>query len=138
MIPRKFKLLVLLLPLLIARACYRSASCCPLTGGLRRLSFAPGRLGFPARLLEPKGNTMRIWPIRVTSIIMAAASQTRTASRAIIRPCPFAFAAAAPLTVTYSFASEPPSSEAIADTPDSAILVVAFRAHPIRGPPALS
>jgi hypothetical protein len=52
--------------------------------------------------------------------------------------CPFAFAAAAPLTADHGVASEPSLSEEIAAPPAAAILLVTSRAHPIRGPPALS
>jgi hypothetical protein len=52
--------------------------------------------------------------------------------------CPFAFAGAAPLASGHGVAFEPPVSEKIAAPSATAILFAASRAHPIRGPPALS
>lgn len=52
--------------------------------------------------------------------------------------CPFAFAAAAPLSAPTAFTAEAQASAFVADLPAAPIYAAPLRGHPIRGPPALS
>jgi hypothetical protein len=134
--PRSLKLLVLLLPLLIARSMLPIGFMLSFDDGAARIVFCPSQAT----------------PPNLAGVDAAAAAATHHAhehhhaqgdvgadsAEHSTQSCPFAFAAAAPLASIHTFAPEPPPTDAIAGPRDRLILLVASRAHPIRGPPVLS
>lgn len=135
---RHFKLIVLLLPLFIARSLLPIGFMLAFDEGIAQLVFCPGQLAVAGKPAGTIGQHDAHLAHQGHEHHHGGAQSDSSSQESSHQACPFAFAAAAPLTVAYNFASEPPSSEAIAASPDSAILIVAFRAHPIRGPPTLS
>jgi hypothetical protein len=134
--PRHLKLLVLLLPLFIARSLLPIGFMLSLDEGSPRIVFCPGQITVPSEPGHDGPHEMHL--SHQGHEHHSEGSTDSSSAEQGHQTCPFAFAAAAPLTASDVFAPEPPSSEAIVGPLDSTILVVALRAHLIRGPPALS
>jgi hypothetical protein len=134
--PRSFKLLVLLLPLFIARSMLPIGFMLSFDDGAARIVFCPSQTTLP----------------NLAGVDAAAAAPTHhghehhhaqgdagaDSTEHSTQSCPFAFAAAAPPASVHAFAPEPAPTDAIAGPRDRLIVLVASRAHPIRGPPVLS
>jgi hypothetical protein len=137
--PRHFKLIVLLLPLLIARSVLPIGFMLSFDGGTPQLVFCP------AQSAPSQSNATDAHAAHHASHHEHHhgpghndSNQSETGSAEHVTQCPFAFAAAAPLAFADDFVAEPLPAEAITGPSASAILIVALGAHPIRGPPALS
>lgn len=138
MIHRHLKLvLVLLLPLFIARSVMPAGFMVWFDEGFPRLVFCPAQ---GTARSEPSGHEQSA-DAQPThhhgheyhhGKDQSDASDTGHAGSG----CLFALAAAAPLVFAEVFVVASSSSQAIAEPPESLIHAVTSRAHPIRGPPA--
>ena len=136
MIAHHFKLLVLLLPLLIARSVLPIGFMLSFDGGAPRIVVCPAQNAIPSAAANHGAHQAHpAHPGVEHHSVDQSDAHSAEHSHQI---CPFALGAAAPLAFASVFAPEPSSSEAIAGAPNPGILAVAFHAQPIRGPPALS
>ncbi len=134
-IPRHIKILLLLLPLFIARSMVPIGFMLAFDEGTPRIVFCPSQLTLPG---EPVSADEHVE--HSAHHAHQQSSEQSDADRAELshQTCPFAFAAAAPLSAANLFEPEPAASEVIARPHQLALPSVAARAHLIRGPPALS
>lgn len=146
MIPARLKLLVLLLPLFIARSLLPIGFMLSFDEGIARIVFCSGEIPAPASTSTPAQHTAHHvhdahaqHQAQQTHEHHHGGAESGTVdTEQSHQTCPFAFAAAAPLACVDAFAAEPLPAEAIAAPQDSAILIATSRAHRIRGPPAFS
>jgi hypothetical protein len=127
---RRLKLLVLLLPLFIARSLLPIGFMVSFDTGTAQLVFCPGEApsqGHSANAAHHEHHHSH-----------GSGDKGSGGSEHSHQTCPFAAAGAAPFAVASVFAADPQVAEAIAASPQATIPTLVFRAHPIRGPPALS
>jgi hypothetical protein len=139
---RHLKLLVLLLPLLIARSLLPIGFMLSFDEGIPRIVFCPGEIsvpGTPDSHGQHDSHTAHLTHQGPGHEHHHGANESdANSAEHSHQTCPFAFAGAAPLTFLAAFSPELPAPEAITGPPDPAIFALAPRAHPIRGPPTLS
>jgi hypothetical protein len=141
--PRHFKLLVLLLPLFIARSLLPIGFMVSFDAEGARIVFCPTTIPVPVDGAQVAHSDHHAHGQHAAHHghehhHAGDSEQNQHGAQLNHQSCPFAFAAAAPLASFDLFVSEPLRSEAIAAPVDAAILVHPSPAHPIRGPPALS
>ena len=132
---RHLKLLVLLLPLFLARSMLPIGFMVSFDAGIPQIVFCPSAT---APIDSTSNDPHAMHAQHGHEHHHDAASTDSSSAEQSHQTCPFAFAAAAPLSAFVVFAPEPPAAETIASAINSDIRVVTFRAHPIRGPPSLS
>lgn len=137
MTARHLKLLVLLLPLFIARSLLPIGFMVSFDEGMPRIVFCPSQMPVPSQPIDGGTHAMHMAQGHEHHHHHQGAGDSTSTDQSH-QTCPFAFAGAAPLAVALAFSAEPPTSEAIASPDESTILILASRAHPIRGPPVLS
>jgi hypothetical protein len=132
---RRLKLLVLLLPLFIARSLLPIGFMVSFDTGTAQLVFCPGEA--PSQNHSTNGHSANA--AHHEHHHSHGSDDTGTGgTEHSHQTCPFAAASAAPFAVASVFAADPQVAEAIAAPLQATIPTLVFRAHPIRGPPALS
>jgi hypothetical protein len=139
-IPRHIKILLLLLPLFIARSMLPIGFMLSFEAGMPRLVLCPSQVSIPAQPASAAQHSDHDAHLAHHGHEHHHADEQTEAEHVgqSHQTCPFAFAAAAPLSAAVLFVAEPPPSEAISSPHERVLPQVAVRAHPIRGPPALS
>jgi hypothetical protein len=137
---RHFKLLVLLLPLFIARSLLPIGFMVSFDAGSPRLVFCPSQVSLPKPSKDDSHAAHAAHHGEHHAHHGHHGSEDADAAQtsADHQSCPFAFAAAAPLASVEIFAALPAPREVFADARDVVVVSNASRSHPIRGPPAFS
>jgi hypothetical protein len=132
--------LLLLLPLLIARGLLPAGFMVSFDEGVPRLVFcSASSVGVHRKLIEHNHHQDDVQPSHHGHEHDQSEDSSHAGDSEHGGPqCPFALSAAAPLAFTATFIVEPLPAEAHASPSESPIALIASRAHPIRGPPALS
>jgi hypothetical protein len=137
---RHFKLLVLLLPLFIARSLLPIGFMVSFDEGSARLVFCPSQVSLPKSSNDDPHAAHAAHHVEHLAHHGHHGSSDADEAKASAdhQNCPFAFAAAAPLASVEIFAAVPVVGETVVDAHDIAVESDSSRAHPIRGPPAFS
>ncbi len=136
MSPRQFKLIAWLLPLFIARSLLPIGFMLSFDASGARIVFCPSVISMPMETGGAHDHAAHAHHNHASH--QAHHDGSSGSAEQSHQNCPFAFAAAAPIAAIAHFAVTPRAAEIITGPSDAAIITLDARAHPIRGPPALS
>lgn len=130
---RHLKLLLLLLPLLVARSMLPIGFMLSFEQGIPQIVLCPGQITVPDK---DSRHDAHLTQQRHSHHDGGDQSDKGGGEQSLT--CPFAFASTAPLSASSGIAAETPAAEVTACRFDSSFLTLTIAAHPIRGPPTLS